>query len=62
MNIVVVTFNYRVSLYGFLASKEVQDDASLNNGLKDQRMLLEWVQKHIEKVGARFRRYLKQYR
>lgn len=62
MNIVVVTFNYRVSLYGFLASKEVQDDASLNNGLKDQRMLLQWVQKHIEKVGPRFRRDYKAYR
>ncbi len=49
-NIVVVTFNYRVGPYGFLASEEVQEGASLNNGLKDQLKALEWVQKHISKV------------
>lgn len=49
-NIVVVTFNYRVGPYGFLAGKEVEDGASLNNGLKDQIKALEWVQKYIHKV------------
>ena len=46
-NIVVVTLNYRVGPYGFLASKEVEKGASLNNGLKDQRKALQWVQKYI---------------
>ena len=50
-NIVVVTFNYRVGPYGFLAGEEVEIGASLNNGLKDQRKALEWVHKHISKVG-----------
>lgn len=50
-NIVVVTFNYRVGPYGFLAGEEVENGASLNNGLKDQIKALEWVQKHISKVG-----------
>lgn len=50
-NIVVVTFNYRVGPYGFLAGAEIEKDASLNNGLKDQRKALKWVQKHISKVG-----------
>ena len=51
-NIVVVTFNYRVGPYGFLASKEIKESphASLNNGLKDQRKALEWVQRHIKEV------------
>jgi carboxylesterase type B len=49
-NIVVVTLNYRVGPYGFLASKEVEAEASLNNGLKDQIKALQWVQKHISKV------------
>lgn len=49
-NIIVVTFNYRVGPYGFLASKEVESGASLNNGLKDQRKALEWVKRHISKV------------
>lgn len=54
LNIVVVTFNYRVGPYGFLASTEVQNDGSLNNGLKDQRMLLGWVQEHIQQVGPKY--------
>ena len=50
--IVVVNFNYRVGPYGFLASKEIlaNKTLSLNNGLKDQRQLLKWVQKHIDQV------------
>jgi carboxylesterase type B len=48
---VVVTFNYRVGPYGFLAGQEVEKGASLNNGLKDQRKALKWVQKYINKVG-----------
>ncbi|CAL5868668.1 uncharacterized protein PFLUO_LOCUS2895 [Penicillium psychrofluorescens] len=51
-NIVIVTFNYRVGPYGFLAGEEVQEHASLNNGLKDQLKALEWVQKHISKFGG----------
>lgn len=50
LNIVVVSFNYRVGPYGFLASKEVQKNGDLNVGLKDQRKLLEWVQKYIHEV------------
>lgn len=50
---VVVNFNYRVGPYGFLASQEiVESELSLNNGLKDQRQLLRWVQTHISKVGT----------
>lgn len=52
--IIVVTFNYRVGPYGFLASREIQDSpsASLNNGLKDQRRALQWVHKHISQFGG----------
>lgn len=51
-NIIVVTFNYRVSLYGFLASAEVQKGGSLNNGLLDQRKALQWVQSYVSKFGG----------
>lgn len=53
-NMVVVTFNYRVGLFGFLASAEVESDptASVNNGLHDQRKALEWVQKYIHQFGG----------
>ncbi|KAJ5286864.1 hypothetical protein N7478_002550 [Penicillium angulare] len=50
--IVVVTFNYRVGPFGFLASEEIEEGASLNNGLKDQLKALEWVQNHISEFGG----------
>jgi carboxylesterase type B len=51
-SIIIVVPHYRVGPYGFIASKEIQasETASTNNGLKDQRKALEWVQKHISKV------------
>lgn len=51
-NIIVVTFNYRVGPYGFLAGDEVERGASLNNGLKDQIKALKWVQKYISMVNT----------
>ncbi|KAL2824527.1 Alpha/Beta hydrolase protein [Aspergillus cavernicola] len=52
MGIVIVTFNYRVGPYGFLSSAEVVKDGSINNGLKDQIKVLQWVQKHISEFGG----------
>ncbi|TVY42441.1 Lipase, partial [Lachnellula occidentalis] len=49
---VVVTVNYRVGPYGFLASREVQEDGDLNAGLLDQRRALHWVQEHIHLFGG----------
>ncbi|KZO96007.1 triacylglycerol lipase [Calocera viscosa TUFC12733] len=51
-NMVVVTFNYRVSLWGFLASNEVVANGDTNIGLLDQRKALEWVQKYISLFGG----------
>ncbi|KAK7542929.1 Alpha/Beta hydrolase protein [Phyllosticta citricarpa] len=51
-NIVVVTFNYRVGPYGFLAGAEVAAGGSLNNGLKDQLKALRWVQRYITRFGG----------
>ena len=52
MNMVVVTLGYRVGPYGFLASAEVKANGSLNNGLKDQRQALQWVQNYITMVSG----------
>jgi Carboxylesterase family len=46
-NIVIVNFNYRVGMWGFLASERLRQDGDLNVGLLDQRMLLTWVKTHI---------------
>ncbi|ROW11572.1 hypothetical protein VMCG_01276 [Cytospora schulzeri] len=51
-NIVFVNFNYRVSMWGFLASSKVQDNGTLNAGLLDQRFLMEWVKTHIASFGG----------
>lgn len=49
-NIVFVNFNYRVGIFGFLASQDVVDDGDLNVGLLDQRMVMKWVHEHIAQV------------
>ena len=53
MDLVSVSFTYRGGPFGFLASAEIQKGGSFNNGLKDQRMLLQWVQNNIAKVSNR---------
>jgi para-nitrobenzyl esterase len=54
--IVVVTINYRVGMYGFLAHPELTaesaDHASGNYGLLDMVAALKWVQKNIGAFGG----------
>ena len=50
--IIGVTFNYRVGALGFLPSKLTEKEGLLNVGLKDQRLLLEWVRDNIEDFGG----------
>ena len=53
-DIVVVTMNYRVGVFGFLASKEIKESGNLNVGNLDQRFAMKWVQDNISKVGFFF--------
>ncbi|KAJ7713004.1 Alpha/Beta hydrolase protein [Mycena metata] len=50
--IVYVSMNYRVSAFGFLASKEVRAAGVGNLGLQDQRQALRWIQKYIGAFGG----------
>lgn len=50
--IVFVSMNYRVSGFGFLASKEVKAAGVGNLGLQDQREALRWIQKYISVFGG----------
>ncbi|KAF9007674.1 carotenoid ester lipase precursor [Hymenopellis radicata] len=50
--IIYVSFNYRLSAWGFLASKEVKDAGVGNLGLQDQRLALRWIQKYIRQLGG----------
>ncbi|KAJ7719698.1 carotenoid ester lipase precursor [Mycena maculata] len=50
--IIIVTPNYRLSAFGFLAGKEVGDAGISNLGLRDQIFALEWIQAHISAFGG----------
>lgn len=54
--VVVVTFNYRVGLFGFLAHPELTSEsaahASGNFGMLDQIAALKWVQRNIPQFGG----------
>ncbi|KAM0252970.1 hypothetical protein ACHAP5_000833 [Fusarium lateritium] len=49
MNMIVVTLNYRVSIFGFLSHKDLVQP---NIGLLDQRRVLQWVQLYISRFGG----------
>ncbi|XP_050081172.1 juvenile hormone esterase-like [Anopheles maculipalpis] len=48
--ILVITFNYRLNMLGFLKSDAY--NISGNYGLKDQTTLLQWVQRYIKHFGG----------
>lgn len=49
-DVVLVTLNYRLGPFGFLATDDKA--APGNMGLRDQIMALQWVKKNIEKFGG----------
>ena len=49
-DVILVTFNYRVSFLGFLSTSE--DNRSGNYGLWDQHMAIQWVHDHITDFGG----------
>ncbi|KAF8917031.1 carotenoid ester lipase precursor [Mucidula mucida] len=50
--LIYVSFNYRVSAWGFLGGKEVKEAGVGNLGLHDQRLALRWVKKYIAGFGG----------
>ena len=49
-DVILVTLNYRVSVYGFLSTGERHMTG--NQGLHDQHMAIKWVHDHIENFGG----------
>lgn len=49
---VAVSFNYRIGSLGFLPSSLSAKEGALNIGLKDQKLLFEWVQENIALFGG----------
>ncbi|RHZ63669.1 hypothetical protein CDV55_106327 [Aspergillus turcosus] len=51
--IVAVSMNYRLGAFGFLTSDELRRAGyKANNGLRDQKVAMKWVQKHIADFGG----------
>lgn len=47
------TFSYRLGAFGFLTSEELRNAGyKANNGLRDQRVAIKWVRKHIHEFGG----------
>lgn len=51
-SIVYASVQYRLGAYGFLPGAAVREEGSLNAGLLDQRLALEWVQGNIHAFGG----------
>ncbi|KAJ7290173.1 Alpha/Beta hydrolase protein [Mycena rebaudengoi] len=50
--VIIVTPNYRLSAFGFLAGNQVKSAGITNLGLRDQITALEWVREHISTFGG----------
>lgn len=50
--ILYVSIQYRLGVYGFLASNAVVSDGVANAGLLDQRLALNWIRKYISRFGG----------
>ncbi|PKX89151.1 carboxylesterase family protein [Aspergillus novofumigatus IBT 16806] len=51
-NLIVVTINYRLGAFGFLAGEPLRTQGVFNAGLHDQRAALAWVQAYIHLLGG----------
>lgn len=49
---IAVSFNYRIGALGFLPSSVTAKEGVLNLGLRDQIVLMEWVQNNIAAFGG----------
>ncbi|EDU40805.1 PnbA Carboxylesterase type B [Pyrenophora tritici-repentis] len=52
LNFVVVSIQYRLGPFGFLASDEVARKGVVNAGLHDQYLALQWIQAYISQFGG----------
>ncbi|KAL5353061.1 hypothetical protein ACLOAV_001091 [Pseudogymnoascus australis] len=50
--VIGVSINYRLAAFGFLYSKEIAATHNENLGLRDQRVALKWINRHISSFGG----------
>jgi carboxylesterase type B len=51
-NLIYVSIQYRLAVFGFLSSAAVRENGIANAGLVDQRAALMWVQRNIRAFGG----------
>ncbi|EFR00492.1 carboxylesterase [Nannizzia gypsea CBS 118893] len=51
-NAIVITFNYRLSVFGWLAGTTMENEGLPNAGLHDQRAVFEWVRDYVHLLGG----------
>ena len=51
-NLIYVSIQYRLDLFGFLGNAAVRENGDANTGLLDQRAALNWVQRNIRAFGG----------
>jgi carboxylesterase type B len=49
---IVVSVQYRLGAFGFMAGDEVASNGVLNAGLLDQELALQWVQAYAHQFGG----------
>ena len=50
--VVFVAINYRLSIFGFASSPAIMEENAMNNGMRDQREALLWIQRNIGWFGG----------
>ncbi|ESZ96818.1 hypothetical protein SBOR_2819 [Sclerotinia borealis F-4128] len=50
--VIYVALNYRLGLFGWLSGPTFEESGTANAALLDQRLALEWIQKHIYLFGG----------
>jgi carboxylesterase type B len=50
--VIGVSLNYRLSAFGFMAGDEVREAGITNNGFRDQRLALHWINENIKAFGG----------
>lgn len=50
--VIAVSMNYRLGLWGFMQTAQIQAEGSSNAGLIDQRLALQWIQENIAAFGG----------
>jgi carboxylesterase type B len=51
-NVIIVTMNYRLGVFGWLPAPELAKDNALNLGLQDIIASFKWVKQHIAEFGG----------